>query len=180
MSRVANKPIDVPGNVDIKLIGAMVNLSGPKGKLSIEVPSCLKLEHNVEAKQLLVDATGADALGGTFRANLSNAVTGVGKGFLQDLELVGVGYKAEVVAGGLNLGLGYSHEIFYAIPSGISADVVKDGRQIFVRIEGCDRQQVGQVAANIQRLRYPEPYKGKGVKRRGQVIKLKAGKSGRK
>lgn len=180
MSRVANKPIEVPADVDIKVVGAMVNLSGPKGKLSIAIPSCLKLEHKVDTKQLVVDASGGDALGGTFRANLNNAVTGVGKGFLQDLELVGVGYKAEVVAGGLNLGLGYSHEIFFAVPAGVSADVVKDGRQIFVRIEGCDRQQVGQVAANIQRLRYPEPYKGKGVKLRGQVIKLKAGKSGRK
>jgi len=114
------------------------------------------------------------------RALLANMVQGVAEGFEKILDVNGVGYRADVKGKTLNLGLGYSHDINFPIPEGIKASVLKEGRAIAVKLEGVDKQLVGQVAAQIRALRPPEPYKGKGVKYRGEQIRRKAGKAGKK
>jgi large subunit ribosomal protein L6 len=161
MSRVAKNPIVLPSDVELNINGAEVSVKGPKGNLSVTLhPSVgLKLE---DGKYKLEWKTEKDlAMAGTFRALVSNMVTGVTEGFSKKLTLVGVGYRAQAQGDSLNLALGFSHPVDYKMPEGVS---VETPTQTEIIVSGCDKQRVGQAAAEIRAFRPPEPYKGKGVR----------------
>ena len=161
MSRIANKPVELPSGVDIKLDGQNVTAKGSIGEMAMSVHPSVRVEQ--EDKSLTVHAaTPADvAMAGTMRSLLNNLVVGVSKGFEKKLELVGVGYRAQAKGKSLNLSLGFSHPVDYPVPEGIS---IETPSQTEIVIKGHDKQRVGQVAAEIRAYRPPEPYKGKGVK----------------
>lgn len=182
MSRVGKNPVEIPKGVKAEVKGQVVKVEGPKGKLerSILPNVAVKLVDNQIVLSRAEETNAARAQHGTERALVHNMVTGVSEGFVKELDLIGVGYRAEMSGTTLNLALGYSHTIDFPIPAGVKGSVVKEGRDITVRLEGADRALVGQVAAKIRSLREPEPYKGKGVRYKGEVVKLKAGKAGKK
>ena len=161
MSRVAKNPIQLPGGVDINISGAQVSVKGPKGNLSLDLHPAVSLER--EDNEIRVQwKTDKDlAMAGTFRALVNNMVTGVSEGFQKTLKLIGVGYRAQLQGKNLNLQLGYSHPIEYVAPEGVT---IETPSQTEIVISGCDKQKVGQVAAEIRSFRPPEPYKGKGVR----------------
>ena len=163
MSRIGKKPVALPKGVKVTVHGAEAVVEGSKGSLRCPIP-----------KGITVDVT-ADSISLT-RALLNNAVLGVTNGWKKELDIVGVGYKAAVEPGGLRLDLGYSHPINYAAPAGITIGVEKNTH---LTVTGIDRQLVGQVAADLRKFRKPEPYKGKGVQYTGEVIRRKAGKTGK-
>ena len=175
MSRVAKRPVDLPQGVTATIGDDAVTLKGAKGALSLKLRSGIRVVQ--QEKHLAVEAAsgveGLIAIAGATRAHLANMVTGVSKGYERKLELVGVGYRAAVTGKALNLTLGYSHPINYAIPEGIS---IETPSQTEIVIRGIDLQRVGQVAAEIRRYRPPEPYKGKGVKYSDEKISLKEAK----
>ena len=177
MSRVGKMPITLPAGVEVKIAGQNVSVKGAKGTLAHDVHELVSVamnegEINVSARN---DSQSANALSGTTRALLNNMVHGVANGFERKLEIVGVGYRAQVQGKKLNLSLGYSHPVEYAIPDGIT---VETPSQTEILIKGIDKQQVGQVAANIRAYRSPEPYKGKGVRYGGEkIVKKEAKKS---
>lgn len=173
MSRVAKKPVAVPSGVTISVDGRLLSVKGPKG--GVQLPLADGVEVSVDAGVAnLSGAAGVPvALVGTTRALLQNAVVGVSKGYERKLELVGVGYRAAVEGGKLNLTLGFSHPVSYTPPEGVT---ITAPSQTEVLIAGADRQKVGQVAANIRAYRPPEPYKGKGVRFAGEKITLKEAK----
>ncbi|PPD16763.1 MAG: 50S ribosomal protein L6 [Methylobacterium sp.] len=175
MSKVGKKPVDVPSGVTPRVEGQKVSVKGPKGELSFLVPDdvAVALEGNQITVNPRTETRKARAMWGTSRASISNIVTGVSKGFEKKLEINGVGYKAAAQGKALNLSLGYSHEVIYAVPAGITVATPKPTEIV---ISGIDRQQVGQVAAEIRAYRGPEPYKGKGVKYEGEFIFRKEGK----
>ena len=175
MSRVGKKPVPVPAGVTAKVDGQQVAVKGAKGELSFMVPDdvAVKFEDNQISVDPRSQTKRARALWGTSRARINNLVTGVTQGFEKKLEITGVGYKAAVVGKNLQLSLGYSHDVHYPIPAGIAIVTPKPTE---VTITGIDRQQVGQVAAEIRAYRGPEPYKGKGVKYAGEFIFRKEGK----
>ncbi|MGE0450921.1 MAG: 50S ribosomal protein L6 [Vicinamibacterales bacterium] len=179
MSRIGKKPIAVPKGVTIKVLDGAVEVQGPKGKLRQAFP--LGIDFELADGQLLAKrATGDPALAkyhGLARSLVANAVTGVTDGFKRELDIVGVGYRAELKGKQVIFALGYSHAVVFDIPAGI--DVAID-KQTHITVTGVDRQLVGQVAANIRRLRKPDPYKQKGVRYTGEVLKKKAGKTGAK
>ncbi len=177
MSRVGKQPIAVPAGVDVQLTRNLIKVKGPKGELEWEFhPELTVSAGDGQIKVLRPnDQKVYRALHGLTRSLISNMVTGVTSGFKKDLEIVGVGYRANVEGSKLVLQLGFSHPVHFPIPAGISIEVEK---QTKVSISGIDKQQVGQVAANIRSVRPPEPYKGKGVKYADEIIKRKAGKSG--
>src|SRR5581483_9398794 len=167
---IGKKPIAVPKGVTIKIDGNLVSVQGPKGKLDTRVPGGIKVEQQ--------DGHLA-ALHGLTRALVNNAVEGVTKGWTRELEIVGIGYRAEMKGKGtVVFTLGHSHPIEYPLPTGI--DVAVDPKQTRVTIAGIDRQKVGQVAAEMRALRPPDPYKNKGVRYVGERLKKKAGKTGAK
>jgi len=176
MSRVGKKPVSIPSGVTVNVATAAVTVKGPKGTLSLSVPSVCKVE--IEGNEIVVtranDLKPVRALHGTTRAHLANMVKGVSEGFTRDLEIIGVGYKAEAKGKILTLNLGFSHPVDFPVPEGI---VVETPEPTKVRVAGIDRQKVGQVASEIRALRAPEPYKGKGVKYADETIVRKAGKS---
>jgi large subunit ribosomal protein L6 len=176
MSRVGRKPIPIPSGVTVTIKAPEVTVKGPKGTLSRSLPPTCRVEE--QDGHLLVTRASDDrvqrSLHGLTRALLANMIVGVSAGFSKDLEIVGVGYKAEVKGKALVLALGYSHPVNYAIPEGISIETPEPTK---IRVSGADREQVGQVAAEIRGFRPPEPYKGKGVKYAGEHIQRKAGKS---
>lgn len=176
MSRVGKKPIGLPEGVEVKISNGTVEVAGPMGKLSGEVNPEIKLE--IKDGQLTVlrpnDSKYYKSLHGLYRSLLNNMVEGVTKGFEKKLEIVGVGYKAEMSNDRLTLQLGYSHQIIFLPPEGIEI-LVADPTSISVR--GIDKQLVGQVAAKIRSFRPPEPYKGKGIKYVDEYIRRKAGKT---
>jgi large subunit ribosomal protein L6 len=177
MSRIGHKPITVPSGVKVALQGGKVEVQGPKGKLSVAVPQGITFEQKdgvLTAKRATEEHR---ALHGLARALVANAVHGVTSGFKKELDIVGVGYRAEVKGKQVIFALGYSHAVVFDIPAGI--DVAID-KQTHITVSGVDRQLVGQVAANIRRLRKPDPYKQKGVRYTGEVLKKKAGKTGAK
>lgn len=182
MSRIGKQPIEVPDGVKVAVAEGILKVEGPKGKMEREFRPEVSMA--VEDGKLVVARSSDDkevrAFHGLERALASNMVQGVSTGFEKILNVKGVGYRAEVKGKILNLGLGYSHEIDFPIPEGIKASVLKEGREIAVKIEGVDKQLVGQVSAQIRSLRPPEPYKGKGVAYRGEQIRRKAGKAGKK
>ncbi len=182
MSRVGKQPIDVPKGVTAYIAGQLLKVEGPKGKLERELrPEIqIKMEDGKIYLSPLAEDTKSNAFHGMERALTANMVKGVSEGFVKELSLVGTGYRAEQSGKNITLSLGYSHPIDYAVPDAVKASVVKEGRDVFIRLESADRQLVGQVAAQIRSLRPPEPYKGKGVRYKDEVVKLKAGKSGKK
>jgi large subunit ribosomal protein L6 len=179
MSRIGKKPIAIPKGVTVKVHDGAVEVQGPKGKLRQAFPSGINFEL---ADGVLVAKTQTDdgQLGkfhGLARSLVANAVAGVTDGFKKELDIVGVGYRAELKGKQVIFALGYSHAVVFDIPPGI--DVAID-KQTHLTVTGVDRQLVGQVAANIRRLRKPDPYKQKGVRYTGEILKKKAGKTGAK
>ena len=179
MSRIGKKPIPVPDKVKVEIKPDQVVVTGPKGSVTNPIPPGIRFEQ--KDKQVLAirkDDSGAQrAFHGLARALVANAVRGVTEGFSRELEIVGVGYRAEQKKNSVLFTLGYSHPIEYPIPPGINITVDKQTRLV---ITGVDRQQVGQIAANIRSLRKPDPYKNKGIRYAGEQLKKKAGKAGGK
>jgi large subunit ribosomal protein L6 len=178
MSRIGKKPITIPKGVTVKVVGNAVEVQGPKGKMRQAYPAGVNFElvdGHLQAK------VGEDPELGKFhglaRSLVANAVHGVTEGFKKELDIVGVGYRAEVKGKQVIFALGYSHPVVFDIPEGIAIAIDK---QTHITVTGVDRQLVGQVAANIRRLRKPDPYKQKGVRYTGEVLKKKAGKTGAK
>jgi large subunit ribosomal protein L6 len=177
MSRIGNKIISVPSGVKIQIKPGSVEVQGPKGKMTIPVPHGIAFEQKDSTLVAKREAEQYRALHGLARALVANAVTGVTTGFKKDLDIVGVGYRAEVKGKNVVLALGYSHPIEFPIPEGIQIAIEK---QTHMTVSGADKNQVGQVAANLRRLRPPDPYKQKGVRITGERLKKKAGKAGAK
>ncbi|HEY2108694.1 MAG TPA: 50S ribosomal protein L6 [Candidatus Dormibacteraeota bacterium] len=177
MSRIGNKVIPVPSGVKIQVKDGAVEVQGPKGKMNVRVPAGIRFEQKDGTLIAKRDAEEHRALHGLARALVANAVTGVTTGFKKDLDIVGVGYRAEVKGKNVVLALGYSHPIEFPIPEGIQIAIEK---QTHMSVSGADKNQVGQVAANLRALRPPDPYKQKGVRITGERLKKKAGKAGAK
>jgi large subunit ribosomal protein L6 len=179
MSRIGKKPVPVPANVTVTLDGNTVKVKGPKGELSRTIHRDMKvsLENGEVLVQRPSEAENHKALHGLSRTLVANMVEGVSAGFTKTLELVGVGYRAEVKPYGLQLALGFSHPVEYRSPVGIKLSAPQPTQVV---VEGANKEIVGQVAAEIRGLRPPEPYKGKGVKYQGEKIRRKAGKAGGK
>ena len=178
MSRIGRMAIPIPSGVTVKVQAGSVVVEKGKNTLTNPLPpgiSC-KVEDGKVRLARDNDQRHLRALHGLTRALVANAVKGVSEGFTRELEIVGIGYRAQVAGGTLQLALGYSHPVDFPIPAGIEIQVEKQTRLL---IRGADRQKVGQVAANIRSLRAPEPYKGKGIKYADEVIKKKAGKAGK-
>jgi len=179
MSRIGKKPILLPKGVTVKIEGNTVAVQGPKGKLDTQLPSGIRVQqqdgHLVATRENDMQA----ALHGLARALVNNAVEGVTKGWVRELEIVGIGYRAEMKGKGtVVFNLGYSHPIEYPLPSGI--EVTVDPKQTKLTVAGIDRQKVGQVAAEMRALRPPDPYKNKGERYAGERLKKKVGKTGAK
>jgi len=179
MSRIGKLPITVPAGVTVKIDGNKVSVKGPKGELSrvIHPEIQLAMEGNVITVSRPSDEQMHKALHGLSRTLIANMVEGCSKGYVKQLEITGVGYKAEPKPFGLQLALGFSHQVQYKAPAGIKLTAPQPTQ---VLIEGADKEKVGQVASEIRALRPPEPYKGKGIKYAGEVIRRKAGKAGGK
>lgn len=180
MSRIGKLPVLVPAGVEVKISGTSVSVKGPKGHLEHTFPAYMLISQ--EGTEIIVNRPSDERLHrsmhGTTRAVISNMVNGVSTGFERVLQIEGVGYRAELRGQDLVLNLGYSHEIVIKPPEGVSFEV--DGRGREVKIKGHDTQALGQLAADIRKLRPPEPYKGKGIRYLGERIQRKAGKAGRK
>jgi len=175
MSRVGKNPVEVPSGVEIAIKGALVSAKGKLGSLEFKATDDVEItqEDGKVWVKPVNDSKKARAMWGTARARIQNMVIGVSEGFKKDLEINGVGYRAAVQGQALNLQLGFSHDVAYPIPEGIS---VKCEKPTSISISGADKQKVGQVAAEIRSYRPPEPYKGKGVKYADEVILRKEGK----
>lgn len=176
MSRIGKQPVSIPSGVTVNVAASGVTVKGPRGTLTLTVPSVCTVA--VDGGKIVVtranDLKPVRALHGTTRAHLANMVKGVSAGFTRDLEIIGVGYKAESKGKVVVLTLGYSHPIEFPVPEGITVETPEPTK---IRVSGIDRQRVGQVAALIRALRKPEPYKGKGIKYVEETIVRKAGKS---
>lgn len=178
MSRIGKKSIAVPAGVKVSLNSDIVKVEGPKGILT--QPLCKEIKVEISDGEIRMTRSGEDKetamLHGLSRSLIANMIKGVTDGFQINLEIVGVGYRAEAQGSILNLSLGYSHPIKYALPKGITATVDK---QTSITLKGMDKQLLGQTAAEIKEFRLPDPYKGKGLKYAGEIIKKKAGKAGK-
>lgn len=179
MSRVGRLPIEVPAGVEIKIDGSYVKVKGPKGELewTFSPEITIKQEGGEVVVDRPTDQPNHRALHGTTRALINNMVVGVSKGFERILEIEGVGYRAELDGKNLIVNVGFSHPVVVEPPEGITFDVDMKVRQI--KVSGYDKQAVGQVAANIRKLRPPEPYKGKGIRYQGEYVRRKPGKAGK-
>ncbi|MFN3921929.1 MAG: 50S ribosomal protein L6, partial [Caldimicrobium sp.] len=188
VSRLGRKPVPIPTGVKVELKeDGIIRVEGPKGRLEKKLPPLVRVK--IEQNEIVVEKdevqkklkNKAKAFQGLARALINNMVIGVTQGFTKSLDIVGLGYKAEVKGQELVLSLGYSHPINFPLPSGITAKTEKgtDPVQVRIILEGIDKELLGQVAANIRKLRPPEPYKGKGIRYTGEVILRKAGKSGK-
>lgn len=179
MSRIGKKPIAIPSGVKVAINGNVVEVQGPKGKLQTTVPSGITVQQQDGHIVAIRENDEQAALHGLNRALINNAVEGVTKGWTRELEIVGVGYRAEMKGKAtVVFNLGFSHPIEYPLPTGI--DVAVDPKQTKLTITGIDRQKVGQVAAEMRGLRPPDPYKNKGVRYAGERLKKKVGKTGAK
>jgi large subunit ribosomal protein L6 len=179
MSRIGKKPIPLPSGVKYTVQGNTVLVEGPKGKLSALLPTGITLEKKDGILLAVRQKEELAALHGLTRALVSNAVEGVTKGWTKELDIVGIGYRAELKGKGIVVfTLGFSHPIEFPLPTGI--DVAIDPKQTHLTISGIDRQKVGQVAADMRSLRKPDPYKNKGVRYMGERLKKKVGKTGAK
>jgi large subunit ribosomal protein L6 len=180
MSRIGRKPITVPSGVDLKVDGPRVTVKGPKGELSHTLAEPITVEKADDGTYSVVrpnDERKAKELHGLSRTLISNMVVGVTEGYRKSLEIAGTGYRVTAKGNDLEFALGFSHPVLVTPPPGISFSVE---RPTLFHIAGIDKQQVGEVAANIRKIRPPEPYKGKGVRYQGEVIRRKAGKAGKK
>lgn len=179
MSRIGKKPISLAGGVKYTVSGNVVEVTGPKGKVNALLPTGIRLVEKEGFLHAERDNDSQAAFHGLARALVSNAVEGVTKGWTKDLDIVGIGYRAELKGKGLVVfTLGYSHPIEYPLPTGI--EVTIDPKQTHITISGIDRQKVGQVAAEMRSLRKPDPYKNKGVRYSDEKLKKKVGKTGSK
>src|ERR1700720_2744761 len=174
MSRIGKKPIPLPSGVKVQ-IGEQLQVTGPKGSLTVPIPPGIKIEQKDGKLELLRDSDQHAALHGLTRALAANAVQGVSTGFTRELDIVGTGYRADVKGKIATFILGYSHPIEVLLPDGVD---LKIDKQTHLVLSGHDKQMVGQVAANIRALRKPDPYKNKGVRYTGEVLRKKAGKTG--
>ena len=177
MSRIGNKPIPLPSGVKIAMAADKIDVQGPKGKMTVAVPRGVFFEQKDGVLNVKRNAEEYRAVHGLARALVANAVHGVTTGFKKDMDIVGVGYRAERKGKIVNFALGKSHPIEFPIPEGIQIAVEK---QTHLVISGADKGQVGQVAADIRSLRPPDPYKQKGIRITGERLKKKAGKAGAK
>ncbi len=180
MSRIGKKPIEIPNGVDLSVDNKTVKVRGPKGELSWVYPDRINVSVNsgIVVVERIGDSRLDRSLHGLTRSIISNMVTGVSQGYQKVLEIVGIGYKAQVRGSKLVLSLGYSHPIEFQLPEGIKASV--DAKQTVITLTGIDKHQLGQVAENLKGLRLPDSYKGKGIRYSGERFKLKAGKAGKK
>lgn len=176
MSRVGKKPILIPSQVKVKIEGRQITVTGPKGELSQEIHPSMQVE--MDQHQLVIkrpsDNTFHRALHGLTRSLIANMVTGVTSEYQKSLEIQGIGYKAELRGRKLNLSLGLSHPILFSPPEGINIELNGPNK---IRVSGIDKQLVGQVVAKIRSFRPPEPYKGKGIRYEGEMVRKKAGKT---
>lgn len=184
MSRIGRKPISIPKGVKIDIKDGLIEVAGPKGSLRTPIHDGIRFR--LEGENLIAERDSEDraAIHGLARALIQNAVTGVTEGFTRQLDIVGVGYKAEVQKGRMIFNLGYSHPIEFPIPKGVDVKVERMNKpiqqyQATITVTGIDRQQVGQIAADMRGLRRPDPYKGKGVRYANEQLKLKPGKTGK-
>ena len=175
MSRIGKQPIPIPQGVKIQIEGLTVRAEGPKGKLSQPVPTGLTTR--VADGTIVIERAGDDrrvrALHGLARALVANMVTGVKDGFERKLDIVGIGYRAQMQGKNIQLALGYSHPIIFPLPDGVTAEIDK---QVAITLRGADKAVLGQTAAKLRALRKPDPYKGKGIKDANEVIRRKVGK----
>jgi len=175
MSRIGKKPIPIPAGVKVNVTNGTVSAEGPKGKLSQPVPSGLSA--SLDANTLVITRDGDDrrvrALHGLTRALVANMVAGVKDGFERKLDIVGIGYRAQMQGKAIQLALGYSHPVVFPLPEGISAEIE---RQTAITLRGADKALLGETAAKLRALRKPDPYKGKGIKYSDEVIRRKVGK----
>ncbi len=179
MSRIGKKPIPLPKGVNVKIDGNVVAVQGPKGKLDTALPLGIRMEQKDGELVAVRENDSQAAVHGLARALVNNAVEGVTKGWTRELDIVGIGYRAELKGKGtVVFTLGYSHPIEYPLPTGI--EVAVDPKQTHLTVTGIDRQKVGQVAAEMRGLRPPDPYKNKGVRYMGERLKKKVGKTGAK
>lgn len=174
MSRIGKKPIPLPSGVKIQ-IGEHLEVTGPKGKLSVPIPEGISIEQSAGKLEIKRASDSHAALHGLTRALAANAVQGVSTGFTRELDIVGIGYRADVKGNIATFTLGYSHPIEFLLPPGVE---MKIDKQTHLVLSGFDRQLLGQVAANIRELRPPDPYKNKGVRYTGEVLRKKVGKTG--
>jgi large subunit ribosomal protein L6 len=174
MSRIGRKPIEVPSGVTVQADATMVTVKGPKGTLQVPLPRGIRIEKQDGTYLAQMESEDQVALRGLVRAEVANAVEGVTKGFEKHLDIVGIGYRAEVSGKSVVLALGFSHPVEFPIPEGISVSVEK---QTHLIIKGSDARLVGQTAAKIRSLRPPDPYKNKGVRYTGERLKKKVGKA---
>ncbi len=174
MSRIGKKPIPLPGGVKVQ-IGEQLEVAGPKGKLAVPIPSGIQVVQADGKLEVRRDSDKQAALHGLTRALAANAVQGVSAGFTRELDIVGIGYRADVKGKVATFTLGYSHPIEFLLPDGVD---LKIDKQTHLVLTGYDRQLLGQVAANIRALRKPDPYKNKGVRYTGEALRKKVGKTG--
>ena len=179
VSRIGKAPITIPAGVKVNVSGLTVSVEGPKGKLSQDIAEGIIVK--VDGSQLVLEcADGSISLRqkhGLYRTLIANMIEGVTNGFVKNLEIIGVGYKVAMKGKDLDLSMGFSHPVIFKAPAGIEFAV--DGNTK-ISVKGIDKQLVGQVAANIHKIRKPEPYKGKGIRYAGEYVAMKAGKSGKK
>lgn len=176
MSRIGKKILELPPGCELKFEGRKVSVKGPKGELALDLVNEVALEQNENKWSVLpkdLDSKRAMAMWGLHRTLIQNMIDGVSKGFEKELELVGVGYRAQMKGKDLQMQLGLSHDVIYSPPDGVKVEV---GKPTEIKISGIDKQQVGQAAANIRRWRPPEPYKGKGIHYKGKHVRRKESK----
>lgn len=186
MSRVGKKPISIPAGVTVTINDQQLEVKGPKGTLTTPVPSGVSFKQEEGMLTAERESNDQSAFHGLARALANNAIVGVTEGFTRDMDIVGVGYKADIQGKKINFSLGYSHPIEYALPDGIDAKAERVGAktsinqyQTTITLTGIDKQLLGQVAAELNRLRKPDAYKGKGVRYADRIYKLKPGKTGK-
>jgi len=176
MSRIGRKPVPVPKGVEVSVKDGEIKVKGPKGELYQKIPPCCKV--TVEKEQIVVQRIKDDkqsrALHGTIRSLIFNMVKGVSEGYEKELKIVGMGYRARLEKGKLILNLGFSHPVEYTPPEGVT---IQTPDQTTIKVSGCDKQKVGEVAAQIRSIKKPDPYKGKGIRYKDEVVKLKVGKA---
>ena len=179
MSRIGKRVLSIPENVNVNVDNNVVTVKGPKGELSLELVknTSVKLVDNTVVVEPLKDDKFTHAMHGTTNANIRNMIIGVSEGYKKGLEIVGVGYKFNVQGNKLTISAGYSHPVIMEVPNGITVKAISNTE---IELEGIDKEKVGEFAANIRKVRKPEPYKGKGIKYKGEQIRRKEGKKASK
>lgn len=181
MSRIGKKPVVIPSGVEVKIDGGNVHVKGPKGELSLTIHPLMKVEMSDGTLTVIRSSENQmdRELHGLTRTLIANLIEGVTKGFEKRLEIIGVGYRAQVQGSNINLSLGYSHPVVFPIPKGLQVSFDEEKKNIMI-VKGVDKQLLGETCARIRALRKPEPYKGKGIRYFGEYVRKKAGKSAAK